>query len=208
MTWENRDRLLLAPLGKVLLCAAFPETGTLDRPTSQPLRPIRVLKRKETPQKEGGSQKKQKRKPQQRHSATTSESSNSPSGSLPPEAAAQSATALQQPQMPYDAQVAMESMQGENIPSSRGYQIDGSAKRQMLSPLQLPVEQYASSYPQAPRGVLGAPGEQIVYWLMGTGAAGSMADPSNLNSEAVKVSEMFDEYVNFDGHRDQFDSAS
>lgn len=45
-TWENRDRLLLAPLGKALLCVAFPEKGTLKRPTPQPPRKVRKVTRK------------------------------------------------------------------------------------------------------------------------------------------------------------------
>jgi len=46
--WENRgrtlERLLIAPLGKVLLCAAFPEDGISSRPMHQLPRPTRVIK--------------------------------------------------------------------------------------------------------------------------------------------------------------------
>lgn len=40
------DRLLLAPIGSFLLCAAFPDDGILNLPTHQPPREIRKLKRK------------------------------------------------------------------------------------------------------------------------------------------------------------------
>lgn len=48
--WEDRgrtlERLLLAPLGKLLLCAAFPEDGIPNRPMHRLPRPVtRVLKK-------------------------------------------------------------------------------------------------------------------------------------------------------------------
>jgi len=46
--WKNRgqilERLLLAPVGDALLCAAFPDDGIPKRPTQHPSRPLRVLK--------------------------------------------------------------------------------------------------------------------------------------------------------------------
>jgi hypothetical protein len=46
--WKNQgqtlERLLLAPVGEVLLCAAFPDDGIPRRPTHHPSRPLRVLK--------------------------------------------------------------------------------------------------------------------------------------------------------------------
>ena len=48
MRWEKQgrtlERLLLVPIGKVLLCAAFPDTGVPGRPKREPLPPIRVSK--------------------------------------------------------------------------------------------------------------------------------------------------------------------
>jgi hypothetical protein len=41
------DRLLLAPSGSVLLCAAFPDVGIPSRPTHKNPRKIRVLSKKE-----------------------------------------------------------------------------------------------------------------------------------------------------------------
>ena len=48
MKWEKQgrtlERLLLVPAGKVLLCAAFPDTGVPGRPKRKPPPPIRVSK--------------------------------------------------------------------------------------------------------------------------------------------------------------------
>ena len=50
MRWKDcgktLDRLLVAPTGSVLLCAAFPDDGIPILPTHQPPRKIRTLKRK------------------------------------------------------------------------------------------------------------------------------------------------------------------
>ncbi|KAH9995606.1 hypothetical protein BJV77DRAFT_991198 [Russula vinacea] len=47
--WKYRgqilDRLLLAPVGKALLCAAFPDDGIPKRPKSHPSRQLRALRR-------------------------------------------------------------------------------------------------------------------------------------------------------------------
>jgi hypothetical protein len=210
VTWENRDRLLLAPLGKVLLCAAFPEKGTPKRPAPQEPRKVRTVTRKKNLEKKESSQKKEKERSRQRprpYPAPTSKSPNGPCDGLrPPEAAAQSTMTLQQlqpeqPQTSYYPQVLVESMQGEiTNPSSQWHHMAGFTQRQMISP-PLPlfqVEQHA--YLQAPRGVVGARGEQVVHRGMDTGAAGCMVDPCNLKSEAVEVPDIY-EYVDFDGYR-------
>ena len=215
MTWEKRDRLLLAPLGKDLLCAAFPEKGPSNRPTPQQRRKIRTLPprpRKEKNQKKESSQKKKKQKSglgqrPQRYPPTTPKLSNGPHDEPYPGAATQSTLPLLQPepvaeipQMPYPPE-ALESMQGEINPSSQWNLVDGFAHHQMISP-PFPVEQRALI--QAPRGALDAHGEQLVDRMMDTGAADCMADPpiGNLKSEAMEVPEMF-EFVNFDGYEVQ-----
>jgi hypothetical protein len=198
VTWKNRDRLLLAPLGKVLLCAAFPEKGTPKRPTPQVPRKVRTVTRKENSQKKASSQEKKKKNKQspQRprpYPAITSKSSNDPCDGLYSEAAAQSTKTLQrpppeQPQMPYYPQIAMEPMESEIKPFSQWNQTDGFAQRQMISesPPQFYVERHA--YPQLEAqsgwGVLGTHGE-LVDRQMGTVAAGCMTEPSNLKSEAM-----------------------
>jgi hypothetical protein len=108
--------------------------------------------------------------------------------------------------MPYNPQfLSMEFVQGEIDPSSQLHQSDVFAERQMIPPPQFPEEQHACS--QTPRGVLGAHGEQLVDRQMGIVAAGRMVDPSNLNSEAIDVSEM-SKYVNLDSYDVQYDGAS
>jgi hypothetical protein len=182
VTWGNRDRLLLAPLGtsKSLLCAAFPEKGTLTRPTtSQPSRKLRLQPPKETGKKKQSSRQRGKKRSQERHpSPSRSSPATTPKSSYNrlcdgqyPETAAQSPIASQwpqpePPQMPHDSQLAMDSMQGEIGPPGQWHQMDGFSPRQMIS------EQH--TYPQASQGfgVLGADG-----WWMDTGAAGCIDDP-------------------------------
>jgi len=61
--WENRgralERLLIAPLGKALLCAAFPEDGIPNRPMHRVPRPTRtrVIKRREHSRKKERSRR-------------------------------------------------------------------------------------------------------------------------------------------------------
>jgi hypothetical protein len=52
--WADLARLLLVPVGDILLCAAFPDKGISDLPEPQPQKPIRVL---------GPSEKKKKTSP-------------------------------------------------------------------------------------------------------------------------------------------------
>jgi hypothetical protein len=143
--WENRDRLLLAPLREALLCAVFPEKGTPKRPIHQQPRKIRTIVRKKYPQRKESSQKAEKSRQRPRpYPATTSKSSDSPCDGLPPEAIAQNTITLQQPQpvqpqMLYYAQVPMESKGSEIKPSSQRDQIDGFAQHQMISPPQFQV---------------------------------------------------------------------
>ncbi|KAF8485874.1 hypothetical protein DFH94DRAFT_158493 [Russula ochroleuca] len=47
---KTKERVLLAPLNEGLICAAFVDDGIPKRPTQQPQRPIRVLKRQPGPQ--------------------------------------------------------------------------------------------------------------------------------------------------------------
>ena len=185
VTWEDRDRLLLAALGKSLLCAAFPVEGSTNRPTPQP--PPKLRKQPPRQKKPQSSQKKGKQGPQQRHqpypSITSRSSSDGPCDEQYPdsETIAQSPITLQQsqpeqPQMSQEAQIAMESMPGEIGPPNPWHQVDGLTPRQVISrPLFQPQK-----FPQA-LGELGSLGEQPVHdqWT-GTGAAGYMADPSNL----------------------------
>lgn len=181
MTWENKDRLLLAPLGKALLCAAFPERGTSERPTFQPPRKVRTITRKykEKPQIIKKQKSRQRHRP---YPATTSkpESSNGPCVGLFPEATLQSkiTPSVQQPQ-------------SEQSPMMSA---TVSSRAACLSP------------GPALQGMLGTHGDQLVHRRLGaTGTAGCMADPSNLNSDAIDVSELYHlyEHVIFDGLGDQ-----
>jgi len=97
--------------------------------------------------------------------------------------------------MPYYPQDPVEFMQGEINLSREWHQVDEFAQCQMISPPLFQVEQNA--YLQAPRGLLGAHGEQLVHGGTDTGAAGCIVDPSNLKSEPVEVSDIY-EFVNFD----------
>ena len=161
MTWENRDRLLLAPLGKVLLCAAFPENGTPKRPTSQPPRKVRTLTRKGKPQKERFQQRPRP------YPATTSKCSNGPGPGveLCPEDVAPSTITLQWPQ---------------------------SEQSQMSATV-------AACLPPEPalREMPSVHGEQLAHRRTGTSTAGCMADPSNLNVDAMEDSEMY-KYLDFE----------
>ena len=157
---ENRDQLLLAPLGKVLLCAAFPEKGTPKRPTSQPPREVRTLTNKENSQmKESSREKGKSRERPQPYPATTSECSSGPCArsGLYPEAAAQSTITLRWPRP--------EKSQMSATVSSR------AACLSSVPPL---------------RGMLGVHGEQLAHRRMNTGSAGCMADSSNLNLDAME----------------------
>ena len=173
MTWEERDRLLLAPLGKALLCAAFPEKGNPKRPTPQPPRKVRTVTRKADPQKKEGSQKEKEKRSREKprpYPATTSKSSNDRHDGQYPETLAQSTITLQQP-------LSEQSQMSATV----------SNRAACLSP--------------APRGMLDAHEEQLGHRQMGTGTAGCMADPSILNLDAIDVPELY-EYVNFDGYGD------
>ena len=104
--------------------------------------------------------------------------------------------------MPYSPQFLIEFVQGEIDSSTQWHQNDGFTERQ-IPPPQFPVEQLAC--PQTPRGVLGIHGdspEQLVDRRMGC-----MADPSNLNPEAMDVSEM-SKYLNLDDYDVYYDGAS
>ena len=222
MSWENRDRLLLAPLGEVLLCAAFPETGITKRPTSQPPRPVRKQPRKGTRQKKdssdgqgNGSQKKEKEKPRQRAQPFPAKTSNSSSndgscGGVYPEAATvhQSPIPLQlpqpeQPHMPYPpSQVDVEPVQGEINPSSQWQQVDEFTQRQIISPPQFQQPEHA--HPQ-PWEEFGAHREQLVFPWTGPGAASCMADPPNLKPEEMESDGY--KFVDFDGNGDKYDGA-
>lgn len=107
----------------------------------------------------------------------------------------------EQPPTSYYPQVLMECTQGEINPSSQWHRMDGVTQRQMISPPQ-PLFHILEphAYLQAPRGMLGAQGEQVVHCGMDTGAAGCMVDPYDLKSEAVEVPDIY-EYVNLDGYR-------
>ena len=205
MTLENRYRLLLAALGESLLCAEFPEKGTAKLPTPQPLPPVRKQNRqkKESPQKKEGSQKKERKNSRQGslpYPARSPKSSNGPREGRYLAAAAQSTTTVQlpqseqPPQMTYDP--AMESTRGEINSSSQHQQMAGFPL-QMGSPPQSQVEQHP--YPQAPLGVSGAHGEQPASFASAHPPTNCVADPFNLNSDALEDPKMYADWIDFDG---------
>jgi hypothetical protein len=201
VTWEDRDRLLLAPLGKVLLCAAFPEKGTLKRPTFQQPRKVRTAPRKENAQKKESSRKKQKQKSRQRPrpyfaTRTTSKSSKGPCDGLHPRGCSAE----------YNNSAAATARTAANaLQPSSCYGVHARRAAPDDIALRFQVEQHA--YMQAPREGLGAHREQLVHRRMGTDTTGCMADSSNLNSDERDVPEMF-KCINFDGYGDWYDSAS
>ena len=121
--------------------------------------------RKENSQMKESSQKKEKEKSRQMprpYPATTSKSSNGPSAGSYPEVAAQSTITLRWPQ-------------------SKRSQMSATASSRVacLSPV------------PALRGMLDVHGEQLAHRRRSTGAAGCMADSSNLNLNAMEDFEMY-----------------
>jgi hypothetical protein len=111
--------------------------------------------------------------------------------------------------MPHYPQIAMVFAQDEINPSSQWHQMGEFVQPQMISPQLLQLEQDHDVYLQTPRGELGDHGGQLAHQWMGmpVDAADCMADPFNLDSEAMDVSEMC-KYVNPDGYGVQYDGAS
>jgi hypothetical protein len=211
VTWENRDRLLLAALSESLLCVVFSEKGTPKRPRPKQPQPVRKLnrppRRKDSSQKEestpkkGSSPKKERKNSRQKSwpypPATSPKSSDDPCEGRYPEAASQSTTLAivqqpqsEQPQIPYNLQVAMGSMRGEDNSSSQYQQMGGFAQPEfpMSSPPQSQVEQHVHS--QAPLGMLGADGEPASFPCAHP-PTNRTADPYNTNPEALDDSNLF-----------------
>ena len=135
MSWENRDRLLLAPLDKVLLCATFPEEGTSKRPTPQPPRKIRTLAfpRKKISGKNKSTLKKNSKIPTDKVLGRVSRQRRSPLlvhyTDRPPGRRAQRRPHSEQPQMLPYPQDAMETMQGKIDQSGQYHQMGSRGAR-------------------------------------------------------------------------------
>jgi hypothetical protein len=140
--WENRgvtlERLLLVPVGDILLCAAFPDGGIPERPKRQEPRLIRVLKQ--------GKRSQGKGKSRAEPSVTMPTSTEGPCGE-----AAQSTTIppkLQSvPEGAYFAQDVEESTQGDSNPSNSLYQEDVLAQNQEMSSDEMDIDEEPGEEP-------------------------------------------------------------
>jgi len=221
--WENQERLLLAPAGKALHCAAFPDKGIPGRPQRRPLQPLRVTKKDPSDKKPKGPQRK-KRSSRGRQSNPVA-MPMSPEGSYPVAVQNGLAPLQQQPEQvqvsdPLPRAMGYTSPDGDLDAICPGWQANTLMQHQVarMSPPQLSQTPW---YQQSvsPDGAMGVDGEHH-GWRANANAASCAAYSSDIDpgagnantsesnallifgsvSTANSEADIFNKYMNWDGN--------